>query len=311
MLKLPSLILLCLPLFNSVDEDAAPRQAAVRAPIYDEQADAAAEITAALANAKSFNRRVLIQWGANWCGWCHRLHQLFDEHHKVHVALTTEYDFVLVDVGQFDKNLDLAEQYGADLRGNGLPFLTVLDAEGQVVTHQETSSLESKEEGLQEHDADQVLGFLLQNRVEARKATEYLKGAKALSKSRGKSLFLHFGADWCGNCRQLERWMVDPDVAPILKRNFVELKIDTEQTRGGRKLLDRSRTGEPGGIPWFGFYGTDGQLIIDSNRPSDGKNVGYPKAGENAAHFRAMLQNSGPDLTEAELDTLIAALKRY
>jgi len=314
MLKLPLLALSCLPLLFATGEDEAPKQSAVRAQIYDEQADAALEIEAALSSAKRFERRVLIQWGANWCGWCHRLHDLFELDDKVREALIHEYDLVLVDVGRLDRNMELAERYGADLRAHGLPFLTVLDAEGEVVTHQETGSLERPKEEQQAdpgHDPERVLAFLSSHRVDRRPAAKYLAGALSRARSEGRSLFLHFGADWCGNCRQLERWMADPDVAPLLRQNFVTLKIDTDETRGGRKLLDRTRTGEPGGIPWFAFFGEDGTLLIDSNRPSDGKNVGYPKQGENAAHFRAMLKQAGPALTGEELDLLIEALKRY
>ena len=39
-------------------------------PLYDESADAKQQIAAALAKAKRENRRVLIQWGGNWCSWC-------------------------------------------------------------------------------------------------------------------------------------------------------------------------------------------------------------------------------------------------
>ena len=37
-----------------------------KVPIFDEQADAKRDIAAALARAKQENRRVLIEWGANW-----------------------------------------------------------------------------------------------------------------------------------------------------------------------------------------------------------------------------------------------------
>ncbi len=50
-----------------------------RAPIYDESADARRQIAEALARAKRENRRVLVQWGANWCGWCHLLHDAFEK----------------------------------------------------------------------------------------------------------------------------------------------------------------------------------------------------------------------------------------
>jgi thiol-disulfide isomerase/thioredoxin len=63
---------------------------------------------------------VLIQWGANWCGWCHLLHEKFKSDPKLAHELMYEYDVVLIDIGKGDKNMDLAEGYGADLK-KGFP----------------------------------------------------------------------------------------------------------------------------------------------------------------------------------------------
>src|SRR5262249_23051927 len=41
-----------------------------RTPIYDETADARAEIDAALSRAQYDHKRVLVKFGGNWCGWC-------------------------------------------------------------------------------------------------------------------------------------------------------------------------------------------------------------------------------------------------
>src|SRR5262245_55311848 len=68
------------------------------APVYDEKADAKADIAAALVRARRENRRVLIQWGANWCSWCKKLHALFGENADMSRKLLYEYDVVRVDV---------------------------------------------------------------------------------------------------------------------------------------------------------------------------------------------------------------------
>src|SRR5262245_5605221 len=114
---------------------AQPAEAKKNEKIYDEGADGAAQINAAIAKAKKNNRRVLIQWGANWCGWCHKLHDLFAADRDIKKTLNYEYDVVLVDVGKFDKNMELAAKYGAALKGNGIPYLTVLDGDGKIVTN--------------------------------------------------------------------------------------------------------------------------------------------------------------------------------
>ena len=64
--------LLSVPVFGA---DAPSKTA--RPAIYDEKADGAKQIADALVVAKKENKRVLLQFGANWCGWCHRLHGLF------------------------------------------------------------------------------------------------------------------------------------------------------------------------------------------------------------------------------------------
>jgi len=40
---------------------------------------------------------------------------------KVARKLMYEYEVVLVDVGRFDRNLELADSYKADLKKNGIP----------------------------------------------------------------------------------------------------------------------------------------------------------------------------------------------
>ncbi len=49
-----------------------------RPDIYDNKADGTAQIAEAVAQARRDHKRVLLQFGANWCIWCHRLHDLFE-----------------------------------------------------------------------------------------------------------------------------------------------------------------------------------------------------------------------------------------
>ena len=101
-----------------------------------------------------------------------------------------------VDIGRFDKNLDVAQSYGADLKKYGAPFLSVLDADGKLILNQETSSLESKEEGVQAHDKQKVLEFLEANQAPQLKAEDLYASALQDAKRQQKRLFLRFGAPW-------------------------------------------------------------------------------------------------------------------
>jgi|SRR6516162_9500647 thioredoxin-related protein len=139
----------------------APKQSTAKSesPIYDEKADGPAAIHAALASAKRKNRRVLIQWGGNWCPWCHRLFNQFKADKDLAKVLSSEYDLVLVDIGRREKNIDVAAHYGADVIKNGIPFLTILDADGKPVINQPTEPFEKKGEE-KGYESSKLMEFL-------------------------------------------------------------------------------------------------------------------------------------------------------
>jgi thiol:disulfide interchange protein len=155
--------------------------------IYDEQADARADVQAAVARAAKKNKRVLVMWGGNWCVWCHRLHAVL-KRGRVAREMLYEYELVLVDS---QGNRDFAAELGADL-GQGVPFLTVLDAAGEVVTQQETAALEAGDG----HDEAKVMAFLEQHRAAPQDASKVLAEARVRAAREKKRVFLRFGAPW-------------------------------------------------------------------------------------------------------------------
>jgi thiol:disulfide interchange protein len=125
-----------------------------RPAIYDENAEGAKQIAAALTVAKKENKRVLLQFGANWCGWCHKLHKLCQTDAEIAAKLKEAYVVVLIDVNK-GHNGDINKQYGNPTRF-GLPVIVILDAEGKVLTTQDTGKLEAGDH----HDPKKVLAFL-------------------------------------------------------------------------------------------------------------------------------------------------------
>ena len=121
--------------------------------IYDESADAAKQISDAVAQAKKENKRVLLQFGANWCGWCHKLHKLFETDKAVGSKLNSNYVVAMIDVNK-GHNKDLVTKYGGEKLG--LPFIVILGADGKQVTVKNTGELEEGDH----HSPEKVIAFL-------------------------------------------------------------------------------------------------------------------------------------------------------
>jgi hypothetical protein len=79
--------------------------------IYDPHANANDAIAQALTQAKADQKRVLLDFGADWCPDCLVLAQLLDDP-QVKPFLDDHYHVVRIDVGRWDNNLDVANRYG-------------------------------------------------------------------------------------------------------------------------------------------------------------------------------------------------------
>jgi thiol-disulfide isomerase/thioredoxin len=119
-------VLAATPVF-AADAPAAPLK-----PVYNEQADARAELNVALAEAAKAKKNVLVVFGANWCPDCRSLSQKMG---TGDLAANVDKRFVVlkVDVGRFDKNVDLANQMGVPLK-KGIPAVAVLKNDGTVAS---------------------------------------------------------------------------------------------------------------------------------------------------------------------------------
>ena len=124
------------------------------APVYSDTADAKAEIRAALATASREHKNVILDFGANWCGDCQVLNIYFHDPSNAGV-LNANYVLVDVNVGEYDKNLDVAQKYDVPLK-KGVPALVVLDGQGHVLTAQRNGEFEK----MRTLDTSAVMAFL-------------------------------------------------------------------------------------------------------------------------------------------------------
>jgi len=104
--------------------------------LYSETANPNADIAAALTKAKREHKRVILDFGGDWCGDC----QVLDIYaHQAPNADLLDKNFVLVHVwiGHMDKNIDVAAKYGVPIN-RGVPALAVLGTDGKVLYSQAT-----------------------------------------------------------------------------------------------------------------------------------------------------------------------------
>jgi thioredoxin 1 len=97
---------------------------------YNESANATAELQTALAAARADRNDVLLVFGANWCPDCRELDKAING--SSHALISGHFQVVKIDVGRFDKNLELANQYGNPIK-MGIPAVVVLTADNKIV----------------------------------------------------------------------------------------------------------------------------------------------------------------------------------
>ena len=99
------------------------------------------------------------------------------------------------------------------------------------------------------------------------------------------------------------------NIAPVLAKDFVTLKIDTDRMTGGNDVLKRY-CAKSEGIPWFVFVDGDGKAIIDSSDPENG-NVGFPAQDSEIAWFKVMLERVAKRITPADIEMLTKSLVAF
>ena len=104
--------------------------------LYDEIADPRVAIAAAIKQAKAEHKRVILDFGGDWCGDCQVLDIYFHEAPNEEL-LRKSFVVVHIYIGKMDKNIDLAAQYGVPI-SKGVPALAVLDAKGKPLHSQQT-----------------------------------------------------------------------------------------------------------------------------------------------------------------------------
>jgi thiol:disulfide interchange protein len=99
--------------------------------LYSETANPTADIAAALARARREHKRVILDFGGNWCGDCQVLDIYYHQSPNAEL-LAKNFILVHVNIGHMDKNVDVAKKYNVPIT-KGVPALAVIDANGNLL----------------------------------------------------------------------------------------------------------------------------------------------------------------------------------
>ena len=131
-------------------ETTAPAQERVK---FDPQRDPVKDLEAAKLKATKEKKRILLDVGGEWCGWCKLLDKYFIEKKDIGSYLKNNYVVVKVNFSPENENKAFLNSYP---KIEGYPHFFVLEKDGKLLHSQNTGLLE---EG-QGYSDEKMIAFL-------------------------------------------------------------------------------------------------------------------------------------------------------
>lgn len=124
--------------------------------IYPDPSQAKADLAAALKSAAVTHKRVLLDFGGNWCPDCQVLDIYFHDAANRPI-MEANYVLVHVNIGRMDANQEIAQQYDVPLN-KGVPALAILSDQGKLLYSQKSGEFED----MRHLQSSALTAFLLQ-----------------------------------------------------------------------------------------------------------------------------------------------------
>jgi thioredoxin-related protein len=111
------------------------------------------DVNAAVKEAQSSSKRIILDVGGEWCIWCHRLDKFINENEEIKKTMDDNFIVVKVNVSKENKNEKFLAQFPAI---PGYPHLFVLEKDGKLLHSQDTGKLEKDKS----YDVGLLMAFL-------------------------------------------------------------------------------------------------------------------------------------------------------
>jgi thioredoxin-related protein len=144
-----------------------------------------------------------------------------------------------------------------------------------------------------------------------------LSEAMKTAKTEGKNVLVHFGASWCGYCKQLDAMLDSPEVGKLFHDNYVITHLTIQEhadkialENPGAQEMANAAGAKDQGIPIYIFFDAAGNRLATSMAMPGGGNIGHPVTPEEIVAFDGLLQKTAPRMTAAQRKQVSDYLKK-
>lgn len=276
--------------------------------LYDETAVATDQIRRAREEAKRDHKRVLVMWGENRCGFCVFMDHMLKHDPQLAPLVKGEYVWVKIDIGKFDKNIDIAGVYNTPLleQGFGAPALTVIDPNTDTaVDRRGGNALVKQPMGIdQPFDSAKVFELLNGARAPAKVAVSAFNNGLADAKKHGTNVLAYFVVPASEDCEKMDEWFKRAMKETDLGKGIQVVKIDAQRMIGGSRLLKKVAETDAAAAPFVCVVDADGKSIGPETMLT-----GLPTRDGEIKQFDDILKTHAPKLSDAQRAKIIETLK--
>lgn len=148
-------------------------------------------------------------------------------------------------------------------------------------------------------------------------ATKVVETAVKRAKAENKTVWVDFGASWCGWCRKLEAFLAAPEVKDIIEKHYLIVPLTVMESAnkkalenpGGEDVM-KELGGDGVGLPFYAFLDGSGTKIANSLAMPNGSNIGFPANPSELDAFVSLIERTAPSLASAERERLVAYLNK-
>jgi thiol:disulfide interchange protein len=116
-------------------------QPAQEREVFDPKKDPNVDLQQAIAAAKTSGKRIILDIGGEWCGWCRHMDKFFTQNSALNKLREENYIWVKVNMSEENENKEFLSKYP---EAKGYPHLYVLETDGMLLQSQDTSELEAE-----------------------------------------------------------------------------------------------------------------------------------------------------------------------